>query len=57
MKKYYIIYIKINRCNWALLYMCYVAETYGYIDEGRKEAFFNRIMGVLPRKNRDAKER
>ena len=45
------IFIKINRCNWTLLYICYVVKTYFYIQESRKETFFfNRIVYVLSRK-------
>ena len=55
-KKNFMIFIKIYRCSWTLLYMCYVVETHVYIDESRKEAFFNRIMYDLSRKNRGAKE-
>ena len=55
-KKYFIIFIKTNRFNWTLLYMYYVVETYVYIDESKKGAFFNRIMYVLSRKNCGAKE-
>ena len=36
--------------------MCYVVETYVYINESRKEAFFKRINYVLSRKNGCAKK-
>ena len=55
-KKYFMIFIKISRCSWTLLYMCHVVETYVYIGKSRKQAVFNRVMYVLSRKNRGAKE-
>ena len=51
--------IKLNaRINaYGLLYMCYVVETYFYIDESGKEAFSNRIMhNFAKKKNRGAQE-
>ena len=30
MNKYFMIFIKVKRCNWALLCICYVVETYDY---------------------------
>ena len=46
MIKYYMTFIKINRCSWTFIYS----------NENRKENFFNRIMYVLSRKNGSAKE-
>ena len=31
------IFIKVNRCSWTLLYICSVIETYVYNNESRKE--------------------
>ena len=36
--------------------MCYVVETYVYIDKRREGAFFNRIMYVFSLKNSGDKE-
>ena len=49
-KNNFMIFIKINRRSWTLLYMCYVVETYVYMKKAEKKPFSTELCMICQEK-------